>query len=98
MNPRLLYSFHRRTRRYNYNSVLQDYLRYRDDLEFGAKDPFQSFIHRIHSHSNDCDDDDNIVAAGDKSSGEYMDNFTKWNRTRLGLPMPKEWENSLDKH
>ena len=67
-------------------------------------DTFHSFVHRIHSHNYDRDDDsddygddetdddaDNVMAAGDQSAREYMDDFIKRNRARLGLPMPKGW-------
>ena len=90
MNHQLLYSFHHRSRRYNYNSVLKHYHSCRGDKEvFSQEDAFQSFVPRFHSHNydrdDDCDDYDNdnddnaddVVADGDKSSQEYMDNFIK---------------------
>ena len=98
MNHQLLYLFHLRPRRYNYNSVVTHYHRYRGDKEFfNWEDAFRSFLHRIHGHhynrDDDDDGDDNAVAEGDNSFHEYIDNFTKGNRARLGLPTPKEREN-----
>ena len=109
MSHHLLYSFHHRPRRYHYNSVLKHYHSCRGDKGFfNQKDTFQSFVDQIHTHdyhsdedededdADDIDDVDDVVAEGDKSFHEYMDNFIKWNRARLGLPMPKNWESRFD--
>ena len=100
MNYQLLYVFHHRSRRYNYNSVLKHYHSCRADKEFfDQEDAFQSFVHRLHSHDYDRDEDaDDVMAEGDKSAHEYMDNFIKRNRARFELPMPKEWENPFNMH
>lgn len=104
-NDQLLCSFPHRPRRFTYNSVLKDYRRCRGDKEFvKPEDAFQSFVHRLHSDDYDCDGDDEddtddeLLVEGDRSSEEYMDNFSKRNRARLGLPMPKEWENPFNKN
>jgi hypothetical protein len=102
MNHQLLYSLHHRPRRYNYNSVLNHYLRSHDGPKFDPENAFKSFFHRIHSHHCDRDDDSdvyghdetdndagNVMPAGDKSAGELMGDFIKRNRARLGLPAPK---------
>ena len=105
MNDSLLSSFHRRPRRFTYNSILQDYHRRRGDPEFfKPDDAFRSFVHRLHSHDDDRDEDDEedtddeFSAERDPSALEFMDDFIKRNRARLGLPAPKEWDHPFKKH
>jgi hypothetical protein len=100
----LLSSFHRRPRRFTYNSILKEYHRRRGNKEsFTPEDAFRPFVHRLHSHDDDRDEededdtDDECSAEREPSSLAFMDDFIKRNRARLGLPAPKDWDHPFKK-
>jgi hypothetical protein len=96
MNHFLLDSFRCRTPRRHDAYVFSGDASSSGDGNHGyPDDELQAFLYSIHRDDYDHDDDDSTID-GDDFMHEYMVEFTRSNYARLGLSMPKEYNNPFN--